>query len=186
MNDNITEHTRILSIDPTSKGFGFAVLEGHGRLVDWGVKEVRDNNNERCFKKIMELIDLYQPDGIVVEDYSGKGSRRCRRVQRLIKDFTSLALELNIKIYRYSRATVREAFSQSDAYTKHEIAATIANKFPELSVRLPPERKCYMPEDYRMAIFDAMSFAVAFYYFKDKKAGDDKQNNNDEYFNDTL
>lgn len=32
---------RVLAIDPNSRGFGFAVLEGPDRLIDWGVVHVR-------------------------------------------------------------------------------------------------------------------------------------------------
>ena len=31
---------RIIAIDPTTKGFGFAVMEGPEDLIDWGIKEV--------------------------------------------------------------------------------------------------------------------------------------------------
>lgn len=168
MRDGFQEYKRILVIDPTSKGFGFAVLEGPDRLIDWGVKEVRDNSNDRCINKVQELIDLYQPDAIILEDFTGKGSRRCPRVQELMKGIIGLATKRKINAYSLSRSDVREAFSEAGAYTKHEIAIEITKKFPELSLRLPPIRKCFMPEDYRMAIFDAMSFALAFYHFENK------------------
>jgi hypothetical protein len=39
----------------------------------------------------------------------------------------------------------------------------IAKRFPELALRLPRFRKPWMSEDYRMSIFDAAGFALAFY-----------------------
>lgn len=168
MRDEYLDGKRVLAIDPTSKGFGFAILEGPKRLIDWGVKEVGDNSNDRCISKVEELIDIYQPDGIVVEDFTGKDSRRCPRVQELIKGIIGLATKRKIKTYSISRPDVREVFSKSGAYTKHEIATAIAKRFPELFLRLPPVRKCFMPEDYRMAIFDAISFALSFYHFQNK------------------
>ncbi len=68
---------RILAIDPASRGFGFAVLEGPRRLIDWGVKSARVDKDKRCLKLIEDLIERYEPD-VIVEDYAGKGSRRCR------------------------------------------------------------------------------------------------------------
>ena len=44
---------------------------------------------------------------------------------------------------------------------KNEIARFIAARFPELARSLPPERKPWMSEDSRMAIFDAAAFAFA-------------------------
>ncbi len=42
----------------------------------------------------------------------------------------------------------------------------IAGRLPALAPRLPPFRKPWMCEDYRMSIFDAASFALTFFYFE--------------------
>ena len=34
------KNQRVLAIDPYSNGFGFAVLEGPKRLIDYGIKKV--------------------------------------------------------------------------------------------------------------------------------------------------
>ena len=59
--------------------------------------------------------------------------------------------------------------SSLGAFTKYQIATTIAERLPELAPRLPPFRKPWLSEDYRMSIFDAVSFPVAFFYFENKK-----------------
>ena len=47
--------------------------------------------------------------------------------------------------------------------TKHALAVLLAARFPkELQTRLPPKRRPWMSEDYRMGIFDAVALAVAF------------------------
>jgi hypothetical protein len=71
-----TKDKRVLAIDPSTRGFGFAVLEGPNRLIDWGVKETRSNKNTKSLKLIAELIERYQLTAIIVEDYAGRGSRR--------------------------------------------------------------------------------------------------------------
>jgi hypothetical protein len=38
---------------------------------------------------------------------------------------------------------------------KHEVAAALAKQFPSLASRLPPKKKCWQSEDYRIGIFDA-------------------------------
>src|SRR6266496_6608456 len=162
-----TKDIRVLAIDPSTRGFGFAVLEGPNRLIDWGVKETKVNKNARSLKLIDDLIERYQPNVVVVEDYAGKGSRRCRRIQGLIKDISKLASKRNIKVRSFSRAKVKQAFSESGAVNKQEIAVTIANRFPELAPRLPRFRKPWMSEDYRMSIFDAVALALTYLvYFK--------------------
>jgi RNase H-fold protein (predicted Holliday junction resolvase) len=166
MRHDTAQPKRILAIDPTPRGLGFAVLEGPIHLVDWGVKEVRSNKNERCLGLIEEMIDRYCPDAIVVEEYDGRGSRRCSRVAELIKSASRLATKRKIKVGRISRSEVRDAFSESHAYTKHQIAEAIASRFPELVPRLPRFRKAWMPEDNRMNVFDAVAFALTYFYFE--------------------
>ena len=99
-----TKDIRVLAIDPSTRGFGFAVLEGPNRLIDWGVKETKTDKKRRTLQLIEDLIDRYLPNVIVVEDYAGKGSRRCRRVQGLISDISKLAVQRKIKVRAFSRA----------------------------------------------------------------------------------
>ena len=45
--------------------------------------------------------------------------------------------------------------------TKHMLAEIIAKRFPEeLGSRLPPKRKPWMSEDFRMNIFDAVAEVI--------------------------
>jgi Holliday junction resolvasome RuvABC endonuclease subunit len=158
-----TKEICVLAIDPSTRGFGFAILEGPNRLIDWGVKEAKKNKNARTLKLIEDLMDRYQPNVVVVEDYTGKGSRRCLRIQGLINDISKLAAKGKIKVRSVSRIKVKQAFSESGASNKQEIAMAIANRFPELAPRLPRFRKPWMSEDYRMSIFDAVAFAITFF-----------------------
>lgn len=160
---------RVLAIDPATRGFGFAVLEGPDQLIDWGVKETKVNKNAKSLRLIENLIDRYQPSVIVVEDYEGKGSRRCPRIQKLINDISQLAAKKKVKVRSFSRARVKQAFSKSGASTKYEIAIAIAKRFPELSPRLPRFRKPWMSEDYRMSIFDAVTLGLAFFSIHNKR-----------------
>ena len=148
------------------------MLEGPDCLIDWGVKETKTDKKRRSLKLIDNLIDQYHPSVIVVDDYTGKGSRRCRRIQGLITDITKVAAKKNIKVRSFSRTKVKHAFSETGASTKFEIATAIAGRFPELAPRLPRFRKPWMSEDYRMRIFDAVALAITFFQpqtvFRDK------------------
>src|SRR5207253_3063921 len=162
MSNAYTKDIRVLAIDPSTRGFGFAILEGPNRLIDWGVRETKKNKNAKSLKLVVDLIDRYQPNVIVVEDYEGKGSRRCRRVRELIEDISKLAAKRKIKVKSFSRAKVKQAFIESGALNKYEIASAIAKRFPELAPRLPRFRKPWMSEDYRMSIFDAVALGLTF------------------------
>ena len=109
---------------------------------------------------------------IVLEDGTGRGSRRCLRVQELIRGLRSLAEDHKIRSASFSRAKIQKAFAERVAKTKHEIAGTIAQRFPELAARVPPRRKAWMSEVPRMHIFDAMSLALTFFHFRYARTGD--------------
>jgi hypothetical protein len=157
-----TAEARVLAIDPTHRGFGYVVFEGPDLLVDWGERNIRGQKNAGSVEAVTRLIERYQPDVLVVEDPSSADCRRWPRVQLLIRELGVQAARTNITIRRLSRAGVRKVFGASGASTKYEIARAIASRFPELALRLPPERKPWMSEDARMAIFDASAFALAF------------------------
>jgi len=158
---------RVLAVDPTSRGFGFVILEGPEILIDWGVKQIRTRKHRRCLERIEELIERYEPDVIVLEDCAAKRSRRCQRVCTLIQGIRALAACNKVPTRCFSRLRVRQVFSEQDASTKHEIATAIARQLPELKPHLPPVRKPWMSEDERMAIFDAVALALTYYRLAD-------------------
>jgi len=52
---------------------------------------------------------------------------------------------------------------------KYEVASALAQQFPALASRLPPRRKCWQSEDYRMGIFDAAAVGVAYFVRREKR-----------------
>lgn len=167
MKKHSNEKKYVLAIYPNSKGFGFAVLEDVEHLINWGTKYALADKNARCVSQVSDLIDRYDPGVLVLERAAAKGSRRCARIRELIADLRKLASRKNVITRSFSRQSVREALSESGAFTKDEIAAEIAGRFPELAHRLPPRRKLWMPEDNRMNIFDAVAWGLTFFHRKE-------------------
>jgi Holliday junction resolvasome RuvABC endonuclease subunit len=163
MNPLPAEAKRVLAIDPTSKGFGFAVLEDPTVLIDWGLKRASGDRNVKSLEKAAELIERYRPEVLVVERTAAKGSRRCPRVRKLIEDLIALALDRRLRTRRISRRRVQRCFSEIGSATKRQIAVALVERFPELEPHLPPVRKPWMSEDGRMGIFDAVAFGWASY-----------------------
>ncbi len=162
---------RILAIDPTTRGFGFAVFEGPDWLVDWGKFYAgRGNKQAACLERIEEFIEYYMPEVIVLEDYDGEKSRRCARVRELIGAITRLASEAHVRVQALAPAAVGQAFASSSARTKEQIAGVLSARHPELLPYLPPHRQPWMSEDARMSIFDATALAHAYFHFADARA----------------
>lgn len=157
---------RVLAIDPTSRGFGYAVLEGPGFLVDWGTRDFGNATSNRELPHVRELIRHYRPDIVVVEDVTDQDSRRRHRARTLIEAVGAIAAAHGVSIARIARTEVQAMFRDAEATTKRTIAQAIAGHFPELEPRLPPTRKPWMSEDTRMSIFDAVGFALAYFYHR--------------------
>ena len=153
---------RVLAIDPSTRGLGFAVMEGPDQLIDWGIKVVKGDKNGESLKRVIQLIERYHPDVIVVEDYQHKRSRRTPRVRHLLKAISVFASSKKVRVRKVSRSAIKKALSQGSARTKHHIACQIAYRFPELAPRLPRVRKPWMSEDLRMSIFDSVALALTY------------------------
>lgn len=152
--------TRVLAVDPTHRGFCYVVFEGPDFLVDWRERNIRGQKNKSSLEAIAQLIESYRPDVLVLEDPRSAECRRWPRVQLLIHELADQAARMNIKTWRISRTRVKKAFGTAN---KFEMAKAIASRFPELEPRLPPERRQWMSEDLRMAIFDAAAFALVYF-----------------------
>ena len=155
--------TRVIALDPTTHGFGFVVLEGPSRLIDWGHSYVRACMNEKCLKQITELIAWYRPQVVVIEDSESKESRRGPRVGKLLDEVARAAEDSGVSVARFSPREVQKTFAPRGSITKHQIAMRVGDAFPELSHRLPPPRKIWDGEDERMSMFDAAALALTFF-----------------------
>ena len=154
---------RILAIAPSTRGFGFAVLDGKETLVDWGVKSVNGNKNAQSLEKVEGLIAYYLPEVIIMEDHSAKNSRRSSRIRELGRQIISAGSNRKIRVRLFSRQRVRRMFFADGEGTKHALAEILAKRFPEeLGPRLPPKRRPWTSEDYRMDIFDAVALVLVF------------------------
>ena len=71
-NRNHSKYPRVLAVAPSTRGFGFAVLEGEATLVDWGVKSVNGDKNSQSLLKVEEMIGLYHPELITLQDTTAK------------------------------------------------------------------------------------------------------------------
>lgn len=154
---------RVLAIDPTFKGFGFAIFEGPERLLDWGVAWVDRDKKDGALLRTTALIRRYDPEVVVIEDHTRRACRRRERARDLLKAIAHLASAHSIVVQRVSVRSVRAVFSPIGVSTKYPIAAALASRYPELAPALPRRRKPWKSEDDRMGIFDAAAFAVAYF-----------------------
>jgi len=151
---------RVLAVDPFSRGVGFAVLEGQDHLIDWGIRSTGRADNAKSARVIDKLIDRFRPDVLVLENCNAAGSRRCRRVQTLLSRIAATEGR-RVLVRLVTRRQIRAIGPLPLTSTKQGRASFLAERFPDLEALVPPARKRWSPEHDRMAIFDALSFAVA-------------------------
>jgi hypothetical protein len=159
---------RVLAVYPTYRGFGFAILEGPTTLMDWGVRSVRSTSIEKeigILSKITDLIRHYRPRSLILEKPAWKGSRRCGRIRLLLASIQNHATWEGVKARGVSPEKLEKVFLTFGAVTKHQIARAVAQQLPELAIYLPRQRKAWMSEDYRMAIFDAAALALTYFFY---------------------
>lgn len=163
MTNSISQnHFRILAIAPTTRGFGFAVLDGNETLVDWGVRRIDGKiKNTWSLAMVEKLVARYQPGVMVLQDTLAKSSRRAPRIKALTKRIIALAKGHKVRVKLFTFEKVRKIFFADGKGTKHALAEIIAKQFPgELSSYMPPKRRAWTNEDSRMDIFDAVALAL--------------------------
>lgn len=151
---------RVLALAPNSRGVGFVLFQDEITPLDWGVKEVRHDKNAECLRKAKTLMCRFRPDVIVLEHGSAPGSRRSKRVRKLLTLIAISARRQGIEVCRYSRLRVRKRFSVFGVGSKDDMAAGVAAMLPALAPRLPRRRKPWESEHYGMAIFEAAALGI--------------------------
>ena len=163
MND-FRRYALVIAIYFNTRGFAFVVFESSLSPIDWGVKEVRGyRKHARCLVKIVAILDQYQPDVLVLQDTSPRGSLRVRRITKLNAAVAELATGRGMALYAYSRADIWNAFRDVGVSNKHDLAMVVALHIPAFERYVPPPRKPWKSEDARMGIFDAAALALTFF-----------------------
>lgn len=151
------ERPVILSLYPNSIGIGYACLQIPDKLFDFGVTAVKPLSNRKLLKRAEKFMDHYRPKIVLLK---GGMTKNGRRVDQLIEAITTLAGEKNLKVYRYTKEQVKDAFELFGAQSKHDMVEKIVTMLPDLECRRPKVRKWYEKEDYNMGLFNAVALAI--------------------------
>src|SRR5258708_26633517 len=103
MKKTIPKYPRILGIAPSTRGFGFALVEGLNTLVDWGVKSIEGDKNAGSVARVKAMIAHYEPDVLVLEDTLAKPFRRALRIRELTKRIISVSKSQNASVTLLTR-----------------------------------------------------------------------------------
>jgi hypothetical protein len=153
---------RIVAFEVHPRTFAFAAFEGPNELLDTGARSLpRGRNAVRVPMrgKLAAIFDEFDPAAVVLSD---RGFRRGQRKSRIGDALQKEALQRGISVRFVTPRAVKEAFTGRDS-NKHEIASALAQQFPALASKLPPKRKIWQTECYRMSMFDAAALGAAYW-----------------------
>jgi len=85
-------------------------------------------------------------------------SRKNLLRERLLEGVAAEAKNYRIRV----QILKKRPTDRAEKLTKYERAREVVKRFPVLNQRLPPERKPWESEDYRMSMFAAAALATAY------------------------
>jgi hypothetical protein len=145
---------RILALDLHPRCFGYVVVENSSRLLDWGVCSCRRKHGAADVliqRRLRQLLDLWRPATLVLRNPLNKSQRSNTKKDWLLERIVTEAKNRRIIV----RVHVKSSAEQGKIPTKYENARRVAEHFPVLTRELPPKRRAWESEHYRMSIFDA-------------------------------
>lgn len=157
----------VFAIYPNANGFGYVYLSSPRRLIDYGIVRTNPISNSKLLKNIGKMIRYFRPSLVIVPNPDGASSRMGNRTQNLVEQIKKLAIKEMLPVENYSRDQIRDVFAQFGIMTKYEIAERLIQEFIELKDKLPRKRKLWTSEDRNMAIFDALSLGLVWFYLND-------------------
>ncbi len=151
---------RILALDLHPRRFGYVVVESPSSLLDWGVCSDRRKHgagNVLVRRRLRVLLDLWRPAVLVLHNPSKKSRKPNSKKDKLLERIVTEAGSRRIMV----RVPVKSSADQDKILTKYENARRVAEHFPVLRRELPPKRRAWESEHYRMSIFAAAALAMA-------------------------
>ena len=159
----IHEHELTLGVSLNDRGFGYVVLQGPTRLVDWKVKRTPPPKIQKTIEGIGALIGLYRPSHLVFDAPDDGLARRALRTNLLLRAIGRCAADHGVIPVPVPLAAVTEAFAPMEASTRHDIAQLLTMQFPELSPYIPPRRRLWDSESRAMSVFNATALVMTFF-----------------------
>jgi Holliday junction resolvasome RuvABC endonuclease subunit len=153
--------SRILAIDPGTKEIGTAVLD-NGELIYYAVKTVRDRSTARrilqqASETIAQLIDSYKPQVLAIEKMFIV-QKSAALLSVVAEEIKTIARVHELQVFEYSPSAIRKFICDSGRATKSDLAAIVAQRFPELARHLQSRTK--WETKYYANIFDAIGVGL--------------------------
>jgi hypothetical protein len=156
---------RLLALEVRSSKFGFAVLEVPSKLLDWGVRCFSEQAGKRSLvasDRMATLLAFHRPAVVVARLRDHRAAAQYKRFLTILGAIEKEVKRNSMRFRTITEMQVRRHFDSTGEITKHAIATTLADQFPELTWKLPLPRKPYQSEAPAILVFDALANGIAF------------------------
>ena len=163
-NEKPPQEDRLLALEIRPQKFGFVVFEGPS-LLDWGVRSyVGPSAHRRATlkKRIRVLLESYAPVSVVMRRRNSSSRKARTAILSAIQTIEIEARTRSMKLQSMNPQEIKLFFAKHGGTTKYEIASLLGKQFEELSWNVPPKRKPWHCESYRMCMFDAAAAGMTF------------------------
>lgn len=154
---------RVIALDLRAHKFGYVVFEGSDKLLDWGIKSYRDGDRTQLEGKVAVLRAMFAPSTILIRKVRSNNRVHQQMIDHAVRTIRAFANRILVAIWIIESSSLHRFFSREAKVNKHEVAMMVADRFPELSWRVPSARKPWQTEPRRQSIFDAASLGLFFY-----------------------
>src|SRR6266446_4480036 len=131
--------TRVLALDLHPRRFGYVVLEGPDKLLDWGVRSYRRKGNSSDVliqRRLRPLLALWRPTLLIIG-----GTRQMPPRQKLPREKFLKGVAAEAKDRAHVQILKKWPTDRAEKLTKHQRAQAVIERFPVLAQTLPPKRK---------------------------------------------
>ncbi len=160
--NSIPSSGAVLAVHPTASGFGWAVFDAAGALLEWGIASGKEGRSPRLLRRFKRLLTRFDPAVLVLEAHDGE-HKRADRIVELYRAFARAAADAGARGYTYDREAVAFALDIPHRSSRYEVALKVADFLPELSHRIPRKQAFGASEDPRQSLFAAAALALTYF-----------------------
>src|ERR1051326_911917 len=91
----------VLGVHAIYRGFGWILMEGPSKPIDWGVSEKKKDKNTQCLFAFERILSRYHPDILAIETFTAPSASRATRIRRLYRAMLSTVEKRGIKVRTY-------------------------------------------------------------------------------------
>ena len=156
-------NSEILSLFPTSTGYGYAIFRSPDDILDCGVYRKRTYDSKAVVKSLQQLMLFYVPEAIILRKEDPKHRKLSKRIHKLQSRIKRISQKADILTESITYSEVVQHWKSKGAHTKEQIIEMIYEQFPEYSYRTPRFRYDDVSEDDHMNVFEAIAQGIAWY-----------------------